>query len=88
MRVSMMVLSAVVVFFLTILLWGVVAGFLPPLPQPVLPATPFSSNLILMDPRSPGTLKTDNVVGLLLALLAALGTYSMTGRAGGREELR
>jgi hypothetical protein len=84
----MMVVSAVVVFFLTILLWGVVSAYLPALPQPALPAMPFAINPMLVDPRSPGALKTDNIVGLLLALLAALGAYSMTGRAGGREGVR
>ena len=81
MRVAVAVVGAVIVFFLTILIWGIGSGFLPQFPQPVVvPVLPFATNPILTDPRIPGALRMDNVAGLLLALLAALGSYSASGR--------
>ena len=95
MREVVAILGAVTVFFLAILLWGFVAGFLPTFPQLSVPIPPFQSNPILTNPLVPGSLKTDNILGLLLALLAALSSYRASaglgrkrpdGGQGGRSE--
>lgn len=75
MRDVVAIIGAVTIFFLTILIWGVVSGFLPKFPQPNVPIAPFASNPILTDSQFPGSLKTDNILGLLLSVLAALSSY-------------
>ena len=74
------VAGAVLVFFGSAFLWGVLAGFLPAFPRPSVPVlVPGQSGLVV---SAEGRLLTDNVVGMLLALLAALGSYRATALRG------
>jgi len=74
------VAGAVLVFFGAAFLWGVLTGFLPAFPRPLVPVpVPGQSGLLV---SADGRLLTDNVVGTLLALLAALGSYRATALRG------
>ncbi len=78
MRVVTAALAAVLVFFAVVVAWGVLVPAQFAFPRPEVPIPILSSNTILT--TAPGLLMLDNVVGLLLALLAALCSYSATMR--------
>ena len=86
MRRLLAIVGAVIIFFLVLVIWGIVVGFLPQFPQLNVPIPLFSSNSILTDSRSPGSLKTDNILGLLLAVLAALSSYRASAGLGRLED--
>jgi hypothetical protein len=85
MRGVVAIIGAVVVFFIVLLVWGVVIGFMPGFPRIDVPTPPFASNPFLTDPRQPAALRTDNTAGLLLAILVALVSYRASNRWQGKE---
>ena len=78
------VLGAVVIFFAVVWLWGLVSPLLPAFPRLFVPVTGVMSNPFVTDLNKPAEVRTDNLAGLLLALLCAISTFHVSLRRGRR----
>ena len=78
------VLGAVVIFFSVVWLWGLVSPLLPAFPRLFVPVAGVMSNPLVTDLTKPAEVRTDNLAGLLLALLCAVSTFHVSLRRGRR----